>query len=388
MPFRRQGAAGAGRSPVGDGLTHDVITRLAKLRSLMVIARGSVFALAEEPIGPEETGRRLGVDYVATGFVTGEEGTVRVLVELAETASSHIVRTDSFEGPAGDTFAVLDEIGDGIVSALAAEIEIAERNRALLKHPDSLDAWEAYHRGLWHMYRFTRSENAAAAEFFRRSARLDPTFSRAYSGLSFTHWQNAFQHWGDRAEETRLAIEAAGQSLSVDEHNPSAHWSMGRAMWLAGKFDEAVGELEHSVRLSPNFALGHYALSFVHAQTGDPEVAIRASDHSRLLSPYDPLLFGMLGTRALAHVRLGAFEEAAEWALRAAARPNAHSLILAIAAYCLALAGRVEEARRFARRIVELQPDFRGRDFLTAFHFAPDAASRFHKASALIGFRD
>src|SRR5690606_27785688 len=97
--------------------------------------------------------------------------------------------------------------------------------------------------------------------------------------------------------------------------------------------------------LSPNFALGHYTLGFVNCQSGDADAAISSSDYSRHLSPYDPLLFGMLAVRALALVRLGRFEEAADWAVRAAARPNAHVHILAIASQCLALAGRLEEAR-------------------------------------------
>jgi hypothetical protein len=44
------------------------------------------------------------------------------------------------------------------------------------------------------------------------------------------------------------------------------------------------------------------------------------------------MLFGMLVARTLALVRLGRFEEAAEWGVKAAARPNAHAHILAIAA--------------------------------------------------------
>ena len=80
----------------------------------------------------------------------------------------------------------------------------------------------------------------------------------------------------------------------VDEHDPAAHWAMGRALWLKGSHDEAIGELRQCVNLSPNFALGHYTLAFVHSQSGDPRAAIEAADHSRLLSPFDPLLFGML----------------------------------------------------------------------------------------------
>jgi hypothetical protein len=158
-------------------------------------------------------------------------------------------------------------------------------------------------------------------------------------------------------------------------------------MWLAGDPDEAVRELELSVHLSPNFALGHYSLSFVQSQSGDPEAAIRSSDHSRLLSPYDPLLFGMLGARAMAHVRLGAFDEAAEWALKAAARPNAHSIILAIAAHCLALAGRLDEAQSFVARMNVQHPGYRSSDFLETFRFAPDAAARFREAAARIGLQ-
>ncbi len=296
MPFRDLASDPAGRHDLGSAIAHDVISKLARLRSLFVIARGSVFAIAGEGLELQEIGRRLGVDYVATGFLEQHDQGIGVTVEVAEAATAHIVWTERFEARATERFALLDEVGNSIVSSIAAEIENEERNRAILKHPDSLDAWEAYHRGLWHMFRFTAEENARAAEFFRLSTRLDPTFSRAHAGLSFTHWQRAFQRWGDRDAETRDALKAAGQSLLVDDQNPAAHWSMGRALWLTGDHDQAVRELEHSVHLSPNFALGHYALAFVHSQSGDPVAAIAASDHSRLLSPYDPLLFGMLGT--------------------------------------------------------------------------------------------
>ena len=37
-----------------------------------------------------------------------------------------------------------------------------------------------------------------------------------------------------------------------------------------------VGELEQAVELSPNFALAHYTLAFIHSQDGDPAAAIAA----------------------------------------------------------------------------------------------------------------
>jgi DNA-binding SARP family transcriptional activator len=385
MPLLEQTDQGGARGGLADGLTHDIIARLSKLRSLFIIARGSVFALAERDIGPEDAARRLNVDYVASGTVRHQQGRVVVTVELVEARTARVVWAEAYDHKRDDAFVVLDEIGDWIVASIANEIEAVEKSRAILKPPNSLDAWEAYHRGLWHVHRFTKEENELARHFFDMAIGLDPTFARAHAGLSFTHWQNAFQHWGDRQLESDLALEAAGLSLMVDDQDPAAHWAMGRALWLRGRQDESLGELERAVDLSPNFALGHYALSFVHSQSGNAQAAIAASDHSRELSPFDPLLFGMLGTRAMAHVRLGQFEDAAQWALKAAARPNAHANILAIAAYCLALAGRVEEGRGFMASIRKARPQYGIDDFLSTFRFTEDAAALFRDSARRIG---
>jgi tetratricopeptide (TPR) repeat protein len=280
---------------------------------------------------------------------------------------------------------MLESIVNRIVAAIADEIAAAESRLAVLKPPSSLDAWEAYHRGLWHMYRFDKVDNDRAQQFFEMAVRLDPTFARAYAGLSFTHWQSAFQRWADREVESNRAYEAASRSLLVDDHDPAAHWAMGRALWLRGRQDESLGELERAVDLSPNFALGHYALSFVHSQSGDPQAAVGSSDQSRRLSPFDPLLFGMMSARAMALVRLGQFEEAAEWAVKAAARPNAHATVLAIAAHCLALAGRIEEGRAFAATIRASLPGYRAENFLATFQFTPDATALFREGARRLG---
>jgi tetratricopeptide (TPR) repeat protein len=234
------------------------------------------------------------------------------------------------------------------------------------------------------MYRFNQDDNERARHFFGMAVRLDPTFSRAYAGLSFTHFQNAFQGWAPREPEIDRAFEAASQSLIVDERNPAAHWAMGRALWLRGHHNQSVVELEQAIDLSPSFALGHYTLAFVHSQAGDPHAAIAASDHSRLLSPFDPLLFGMLGARAIALVRLGQFKEAAGWAVKAAARPNAHAHILGVAAYSLALAGMIDEARVHAAGIRKTLPQYGITDFLDSFRFDPHAAELFRKGARIV----
>ncbi len=385
MPFVDWSTAAFVRGGPADAFAHDVITRLAQLRSLFVIAQGTMFALHERQIGPEEAGRMLDVDYVVSGSVRRDGKRLSVTVELAETRTARIVWTEIFNRQLDDALLVLDEIGNRIVASIASEIETIERNRAILKPPDSLDAWEAHHRGLWHMYRFNEPDNERARHFFEMAVRLDPTFARAYAGLSFTHFQNAFQGWAKREPEIDRAFEAAGQSLMADDRDPAAHWAMGRALWLRGRHDQSVVELEQTIELSPNFALGHYTLAFVQSQAGDPQAAISSSDYSRHLSPFDPLLFGMLGARAIALVRLGRFEEAAEWAGKAAARPNAHPHIYAIAAYSLALAGSLGEARAHAAAIRRTLSQYGIADFLDAFRFDAHGAALFRKGAKRIG---
>lgn len=385
MPFADLSPATDARGGTADALAHDVITRLAQLRSLFVIAQGTVFALNERRIDPQEAARMLDVDYVVSGSARRRDKQLCVTVELAETRSARIVWTEIFNSQLDDALLVLDEIGSKIVASIASEIELTERNRAILRPPNSLDAWEAHHRGLWHMYRFNQDDNERARHFFEMAVRLDPTFSRAYAGLSFTHFQNAFQGWAQREPAIDRAFEAASQSLIVDERNPAAHWAMGRALWLRGQHDQSVTELEQAVDLSPSFALGHYTLAFVHSQAGDPQAAIASSDHSRLLSPFDPLLFGMLGTRAIALVRLGQFKEAAAWAVKAAARPNAHPHILGIAAYSLALTGSLDEARTQAAAIRKVLPHYSIHDFLGAFRLDPPGAELFRQGAQCVG---
>ncbi len=387
MPFVDSSTVTSARGGTADALAHDVITRLAKLRSLFVIAQGTVFALHERGIGPDEAARMLDVDYVASGSVQRRDTSLTVTIELVETRTARIVWAEVFSRKLDDAFEVLDEIGNSIVASIASEIEASERNRAVLMPPNSLDAWEAHHRGLWHMYRFNKPDNDRAQHFFEMAVHRDPTFARAYAGLSFTHWQNAFQGWAERGPETDRALEAAGQSIMADERDPAAHWAVGRALWLQGQFDRSVVELEQAIDLSPNFALGHYTLAFVHCQSGDPHAAISFGDRSRDLSPCDPLLFGMLATRALALMRLGRFAEAADFGVKAASRPNAHAHILAVTAFSLALDGRLDEGRAYVASIRKTRPHYGLDDYLRAYQFTPQDEKVFRGVAQRLSMR-
>lgn len=83
-------------------------------------------------------------------------------------------------------------------------------------------------RPLAHVF-VQQGRQRAGAAFFATAVRLDPTFARAYAGLSFAHFQNAFQGWAQREPEIDRAYEAAAKSLMVDDRDPAAHWAITRS---------------------------------------------------------------------------------------------------------------------------------------------------------------
>ena len=366
-----------------ESLTSDIIFGIAKLRTISIIARGTAFSLRDQT--PAVAAALVNAQYVACGHVRRDGKRYLVLVELIDPKSGRIFWADEFWCNAVNSFCAPPVLAPRVVAGLNSEIHVIERNRALLTPPATLDAWQAYHRGLAHMYRFTSGNNREAQQFFTRAIALDPTFSQGYAGLSFTHFQNAFLLQArERERETGLAFETAGRGLAADPRDPAAHWAMGRALWLRGEHDGAVQALDQSVDLSPNFALSHYAMAFVHCQTGDPVRALHAADTANYLSPFDPLLFGMHGTRTFALLRLDKPHEAAEFAIRIGRQPNAHVHAHAIAALTLAISGRIEEANMERARINALRPDYNFQHFLDAFHLLDDLRNIYQKAAKLV----
>jgi DNA-binding SARP family transcriptional activator/TolB-like protein/Flp pilus assembly protein TadD len=380
MPFAtvtREDAADA------DGVVSDIIFGIAKLRSISIIARSTAFLLRSQT--PAAAAALVNAQYVACGQLQRDGKQYHASVELTDPKSGSIFWADEFWCDATDSFSAPPLLAARIIAGLDAEIHVIERNRALLTPPASLDAWQAYHRGLAHMYRFTSGSNYEAQQFFTRAIDLDPTFSRSYAGLSFTHFQNAFLLQArERDREIGLAFEAARQGLEANPGDPAAHWAMGRALWLRGEHDRAVYALDQSVRLSPNYALAHYALAFVHCQTGDPARALDAADTAAHLSPLDPMLFAMNGARTFALLRLGKVHEAANAAVHIGQHSNAHVHAHAIAAMTLAAAGRLEEARAERERISAMRPDYDLQQFKDAFHLLEDLKEIYERAAKLV----
>lgn len=368
LPFHCLGAAEP-TFPIAEALPSDLISALSRLHWLFVIARGSSFRFKKLDTSLEEVRKALNVRYCLTGSIEIVGRVMSVSVELSDTTDNGIIWSERFRGAIGDVHDIRDQIVNAVTSAVEVRIPFNEAQRAQLQSPDNLDAWSAYHLGLRHMYRFNKSDNERATELFARAIAVDPGFARAYAGLSFTHFQTAFLRYADDAESARRAQRYASECLERDPLDPFGHFTMGRAQWLVGDLEGSLPWLERANTLNPNYAQARYSTGWAEALLGNAEASKHHLDAALILSPLDPLVYGMLGARALSHLALGESAQAAVWAERAAKAPGAHPLIAMIAAAAHGLNGDEGRALVWAVSARERAAYLDTSDFLRAFPF-------------------
>src|SRR5262249_5344024 len=156
----------------------------SRSQSLFVIARNSSFTYKGRAVDVKQIARELGVRYVLEGSVRRGGNRVRITAQLIDAITGNHMWGERYDRDLTDVFAIQDEITDAIVIAIEPAVADMERRRAVRKPPESLDAWEAYQRGLWHMGHLgvtdneaAVTDNVAAKSFFRRAIDLDPRFA-------------------------------------------------------------------------------------------------------------------------------------------------------------------------------------------------------------------
>lgn len=372
---------------LADGLGRDIHVRLARTRWLFVAARASAVHLTVPGLDPVEIGVRLGVRYVLQGALQSGGDRLRLSVTLSDVVQGATIWAEIFDRRVEDVFEVQEEISDAVAAIVESEIELKERQRALLRPLASLDAWSAYHRASDHLYRFSRTDFDEAERFLRIAGDLDPTSSRVAASRSFLHWQRAFLEWtDDRDGELARSFEFAHRSVELDPLDPQGHWVLGRAHILGGNMAEAVPELKRSVELNPNFANGQYSVAFGVTFDGRSDEGFAFVDAARRLSPYDPMTFAYFMQRAVMSGLTGKTEAAATWADRGVRMPNAHYHLHTIAAWCNELDGRHETAAEHVARLRKVRPDYTRDDYFRAFPYCERDRTTIANVLSRLGF--
>ena len=275
-----------------DGIAEDVITALSRYPSLFVIARNSCFTYKGRAVNVKQVGRELGVRYVLEGSLRKAGNRIRVTAQLVEAETGNHVWAERYDRDLADIFALQDEITDAVTIAVAPAIDQAERQRAMRKPPESLDAWAAYQRGLWHYSKISSPDNALAEEFFQRRSISIPNFAGAYWGLAMA------QHMGARLFRTRSLTEAqksceslAQRAVALDPADAEARGCLAMFLVTRGDFDGAQIEAKRALAISPNLARAHQALAMTLIFGGRPKDGLAVLERSIRLDPNDPAMW-------------------------------------------------------------------------------------------------
>ena len=307
-----------------DGITEDIITELSRFKSLFVIARNSTFVFKGQAVDVTELGKKLGAQFILEGSVRKAGDRIRVTAQLIDTVTGNHVWADRYDRQLEDIFDLQDEMAETISARIEPELGYAERDKARKRATDDLGAWDLYQRGMWHLYRFTPEDTAAAYIAFDKAINADPDFSAAYTGRAYLQLYDVMNGYSSNKENSlRDAETNVRRALSLDSRDVLARFTLGRLHTLKREYEEAIKEFERCVELNPGFAQVYHGIGFVHAFAGRPEDAIPFFDKAIRLSPQDPHLTSFLAVRSSAYLLMSDYDKAVESAEDAISQPNA-----------------------------------------------------------------
>jgi TolB-like protein/tetratricopeptide (TPR) repeat protein len=381
-----------------DGITEDVITHLAKIKSLKVISRTSVMTFKKRDGGLREIGERLGASTLLEGSVRRAGSRVRIVAQLIDCATDEHLWAETYDRELTDIFAIQTDVALKIATALRAELSHDERSRVGRRPTDDFAAYELYLRGRNWFHQYTEEGFRRSLLDYHAAVDRDPGFALAWAGIAWAHTELCIGgSVGNSPEETiALAKKAATRALEIDQELGEAH-SISALIQFTFDFDWAGAERSflRAIELSPGNAeaLQHYG--WLCSSLGRHDDALRYLRGARELDPF--LIPTDVVTHLLRAGRIGeALEEARKasreqpgtprchsvlgWALifsgeeaagiasleRAVALSPGATLFLSQLGQACALAGDVKRARQ----ILDEMHDRSTREFISPYHFA------------------
>jgi TolB-like protein len=365
-----------------DGMVEDIITELARLPSLFVIARNSSFVYKGRAVDLKQVGRELGVRYILEGGVRKVGNRVRVTGQLIDAGTGAHIWAERFDGALDDIFELQDEVTSKVVSALAPRIERAELDQAKYKPTDSLSAYDCYIRGRASFKGNGTSRRSIdeALPMFERAIALDPDFSSAYGMAAWCYLVRNNNGWlVEPVKQIERMVSLAKQAVRLGRDDPLALGVSGAVhSQVLDDLTTAATLLDRAVALAPSLAVAWHMSGWIRINLGQPELAVEHLERAMRLDPLDPLLYNIQTGIAAAHFLASRYDEAATWAERALHELPRYKPALRLAAASYALAGQIGKAQDYIGNLLAIDPALRCSNLAGLVPFrAPADAERY-----------
>jgi adenylate cyclase len=341
-----------------DGMVEEIITGLARLKWLFVIARNSSFTYKGRAVDVREVGHELGVRYVLEGSVRRGGDRLRITAQLIEAATGNHLWADKYDGGRGDIFDLQDRITLDLVGAIEPSLQRAEVERSRRKRPDSIDAYDHYLRALPHLWVNNPADAPQALEHLDAALRVDSNYATAHGAVAWAYMQRFGRSTHDPADRAAALGHARAALQSRTDDATALAFGAFTVAILDRDYVTAFAAFDRAMVLNPNSALAPALYSSVMAFTGQYEGAVEMARKSIRHSPLDPMGFLPQMGIAVASVHAGHYAEAVEAASRSiqmSPRFGVAYVMLAAANWRL---GRMDEARATVKLLLEIEPNY------------------------------
>jgi TolB-like protein len=237
-----------------DGMCEEIISSLAQINNLRVIARTSSFSFKGRHVDLRVIGERLNVSNILEGSVRKSGNRLRITAQLVNAADGYHLWSETYDREMKDVFAIQEEIAKAIARRLEVTLD-SEQRPVFRAGTDNLEAFKLYTQG--RSLFFQRGPHLIrSVECCKQAVALDPKYALAWSGLADAY--NSVGFYGLARPEASLpqAKEAAHRAIALDSSLAEAHTSLALSH-LLHDWDRPSAEREflHSLELKPRNSL-------------------------------------------------------------------------------------------------------------------------------------
>ena len=288
--------------------------------------------------------------------------------------------SERYDGDLTDIFDLQDRVTEAIVGAIEPTITLSEIERAKRKRPDSLDAYDCVMRALPAVWSHDTETTAEGLRLAEQAIALDPDLCPAESTRAHGAMPSVSPTCGppDPAEDRAKAIKLAQEAASLDSNDPLVLTVLSACVCPRREVRPRARYHREGARLGPELGLGVASQRLGELlYASNPDKAIEHFHRSMRLSPLDPMHFNALVGIGAAHFGKGQYDEAARWIEQALREKPSATWVYRLLTTTYANAGRLEEAKQAAAKLLEAFPDLTVSKAIDAAPGQPDTIVRY-----------
>ena len=274
-----------------EGVQDEILTRLAKVADLKVIARTSTQKFKSAPENLPDIAKELGAMNILEGSVQKANDQVRVNVQLINAMTNSHLWAEIYDRKLTDIFAVESDISTAIADALQAKLTGSEKRAITTQPTANTEAYELYHKGLSLWEKRSGDNIPKAIAFYQQAIARDSNYALAYAGLSESYVLLPYYTPTGLKDSLPKAKEAADKALQLDPNLAEGHRALGKYLTFTMDFAGAIREFQRAIELNPNDATAHHWYgNGPLVALGRFETAIREARRSVELDPLSPVI--------------------------------------------------------------------------------------------------